>query len=123
MIQKIILTIFLILYNFLCHQYICIIVSTKSRTKNKSKIISLKVGWDIYCINKYLTELYDSESSVYLLLRKMPKDHMVTLKQQQQQQQNRFYLQAENTKKQSGQNANKNNNHQRKHSFSNIFLT
>lgn len=74
------------------------------------------LGWDVYKINQFLNSIFESFSPLVLLLRKMPKDHLVSIKQQNQNK-NKFYLPDEKTTRK-----NSVTKHQRKLSFSDIFV-
>ncbi|RNA31543.1 Beta-mannosidase [Brachionus plicatilis] len=74
------------------------------------------IGWDVYKINQILNNIFGSCSPLVLLLRKMPKDHLVSIKQQNQNK-NKFYLSSENAGRK-----NSVSKHQRKLSFSDIFV-
>ncbi|CAF0808641.1 unnamed protein product [Brachionus calyciflorus] len=81
------------------------------------------VGWDALYLNQILNEIFDANSSVILLLRKMPKDHLISIKQQHHNHKNKFFLPNENG---AGGRKNSTNQqsikHHRKLSFSDFFL-
>lgn len=79
------------------------------------------IGWDVLCINQLLNDIFDANSSVVLLLRKMPKDHLISIKQQHHNK-NKFYLPNENGVRKNSTNQ-QSIKHHRKLSFSDIFLT
>lgn len=75
------------------------------------------IGWDVYKINQILNNVFESFSPLFIILRKMPKDHLISIKQQNQNK-NKAYLNGENAGRK-----NSTSKHQRKLSFSDIFIT
>lgn len=73
------------------------------------------VAWHVECVKALLADMYAQNSHVHLLLRKMPKENLSTLRQYQQ----KTVLLYNANKKQNSLNKGQ---HQRKHSFSDIFL-
>ena len=74
----------------------------------------IKVGWDINYLNQYIDESYKNFNQLSLVLRKMPKEQLITLKQMQK---NPLYLSNRDQNKLSTK-----KQHQRKHSLTEIFL-
>jgi hypothetical protein len=80
------------------------------------------IGWDMINVNKFLEEEYTRDDTVFLILRKMPKENAISLKQ---------YRHEEELNNHRNKQLHKSNNlaegesqqHQRKLSFSDIFLT
>jgi hypothetical protein len=75
----------------------------------------LVIAWHVECVNALLADMYAQNSQVHLLLRKMPKENLSRLKQYQQK---TVLLYNANKK----QNSSNNSRHERKHSFSDLFL-
>jgi hypothetical protein len=73
----------------------------------------LVVAWHVECVKALLADAYAQNSHVHLLLCKMPKENMSTLRQYQQ----KTALLYNANKRQSSSNKS-----QRKHSFTDIFL-
>jgi hypothetical protein len=85
------------------------------------------LGWSMFSINKFLEDEFNRSESVFLILRKMPKDNAISLQKyrnfEEQQLNNQIKQQAaKNGKLGPGESGDNNGLHQRKSSFSDIFL-
>ena len=90
-------------------------------------IFQMKVGWSSENILKLLESSFTNMNSVTLYLRKMPKDHINSIKQQQK---NHVFVyknamrasKKQNQLNKSGNQQPPNQQQQRKHSLSDIFI-
>jgi hypothetical protein len=81
------------------------------------------IGWDMSHVNKLLEDEFTRDDTVFLILRKMPKDNAISLKQYRHEEELNNHLNNKQVHKSNNLADAENQQHQRKLSFSDIFLT